>query len=57
MNIYQIREAIRNEMAQATPNEALITELILERDRLNAAATIETSQTSFHARMLDAMYN
>lgn len=53
MNLYQIREAIRTET-----DEARITELIIERDKLVAAEKREPlSPGEWHANMLDATFN
>lgn len=59
MNLYQIREAIRIEMAQEVCNEAKITELIIQRDAMQAleAPVARSTGAIWNADMLDAVYN
>lgn len=52
MTLYEIRQAIRNET-----DEARLTELIIERDRLVAAERAEAPAADFYERMLDATFN
>lgn len=57
MNLYQTREAIRQEMAKATPDEARISQLIQQRDALAAAEQHETPTGSeWEAQMLQAVH-
>lgn len=59
MNLYQIRQQINTELAQPQPDEARISELIAERDRLAAAENANRSDidaADFDARMLDALH-
>ena len=53
MTLYELREAIRTET-----NEARLTELIIERDRLVAEENANRKPVAdFHTAMLDATYN
>lgn len=59
MNLYQIRQQINTELAQPQPDEARISELIAERDRLTAAENENrrgVDVADFDARMLDALH-
>lgn len=55
MNLYEIREAIRTET-----DEARLSELLIERDRLRAeemAAYQPLDTAEWHDRMLDYTFN
>ena len=57
MNLYTTREAIRTEMAKATPDQARLSQLIEQRDALVAAEKAETiTGAEFEARMLQAVH-
>lgn len=58
MNLYQTREAIRQEMAKPQPDEARITQLIQQRDALVAAEQPAKPLTGseWDAQMLQATH-
>lgn len=58
MNLYQTREAIRQEMAKPQPDEARITQLIQQRDALVAAEQPAQPLTGseWDAQMLQATH-
>lgn len=58
MSLYQIREAIRQEMDKSNPDQARITELIHQRDALVAAenAAQPSSQADWYEGMLEATH-
>lgn len=52
MTLYEVRQAIRNET-----DEARLTALLIERDRLLAEERTEAPAVDFYERMLDATFN
>ena len=52
MNLYEIRRQINEELAKPQPNEELITQLIIQRDKLSAQEVAPEPEGDFYSQML-----